>query len=82
MINEEDVKRKFGDTLRHFRLVKGYSQEELASKTGMHRTYVSDVERGDRNLSLVNIMKICEVLSIPTSHFFKHMEIGGTQDEA
>ena len=49
------------------------TQEDLAEKAGMHRTYLSDVERGTRNLSLVNIEKLA-ALSITMSKLFEAVE--------
>lgn len=74
MINEGDAKINFGNTLRLLRNHKGYSQEHIGEQTGLHRTYISDVERGDRNLSLINIIKICKVLDVKPSSFFNQME--------
>ncbi|AUI38376.1 control protein C.BclI (plasmid) [[Bacillus] caldolyticus] len=74
MINEIEIKRKFGRTLKKIRTQKGVSQEELADLAGLHRTYISEVERGDRNISLINIHKICAALDIPASTFFRKME--------
>ena len=50
---------------------KGISQEELAFETGLHRTYISDVERGKRSISLKNIEKIAESLGIEIYELFK-----------
>lgn len=81
MIDENEVKRNFGNTLRFFRHDRDYSQEYVGEKTGLHRTYISDIERGDRNLSLINIIKICEVLTIDPSTFFNEMEKRTRKDE-
>lgn len=59
-----DIQHKFGDKLRELRKQKGLSQEDLALKSGLHRTYISDIERGSRNLSLKNIEKIAKALEI------------------
>lgn len=80
MFTENEIKRRFGNTLRSLRTEKGYSQEYIGEKTGLHRTYISDIERGDRNLSLINIMKICKVLDVRPSTFFNNMESGGEED--
>jgi len=61
-----DIQKKFGDKLRELRKQKGLSQEDLALKSGLHRTYISDIERGSRNLSLKNIDKIAKALGLPT----------------
>ena len=59
-----DIQQKFGDKLRELRKQKGLSQEDLALKSGLHRTYISDIERGSRNVSLKNIEKISKALGI------------------
>jgi len=60
----EEVCIRFGEKLRNTRLELGYSQEELSFKTGLHRTYISSVERGKRNVSLTNIKKIAVALDL------------------
>lgn len=59
-----DILEEFGKHLRKVRLRKGISQEKLAELAGLHRTYVSSVERGERNISLVNISRLAEALEI------------------
>jgi len=59
-----DIQKKFGDRLREIRKQKGLSQEGLAFKCGLHRTYISDIERGSRNISLKNIERIAKSLGI------------------
>lgn len=61
-----DIQKKFGDKLRELRKQRGLSQEDLALKSGLHRTYISDIERGSRNLSLKNIEKIAKALGLAT----------------
>lgn len=60
-----DVQRQFGQRLRTLRLQKGLSQEQLADIAELHRTYVSGVERGERNISLVNIDRLARALGVP-----------------
>ena len=57
----------FGATLRAVRLQAGLSQEELAHRAGLDRTYVSSCERGKRNLSLEAIVRLAEALDVPAS---------------
>ena len=64
------IQLQFGKKLREIRLSKGISQEDLAEKAGLHRTYVSSVERGERNISLVNIGRLAKALGIKTKELF------------
>jgi transcriptional regulator with XRE-family HTH domain len=59
-----DIQQKFGNKIRKLRKQKGFSQEELAFQSGLHRTYISDIERGFRNVSLKNIEKIAKALGV------------------
>jgi transcriptional regulator with XRE-family HTH domain len=54
----------FAKNLRLFRQVKKISQEELADIAGLHRTYVSSVERGERNISIDNMEKLAQALGV------------------
>jgi transcriptional regulator with XRE-family HTH domain len=64
----------FGGAVRELRLTRGLSQERLADVAGIHRTYVGDVERGVRNVSLVNIVRIARALSVEASTLLAAME--------
>ena len=68
-----DVKWSFATVLRACRGRLGISQQELAGRAGLHRTYVSDIERGARNLSLESINKLAKALEIPVSTFFSRL---------
>ncbi|HEY9060050.1 MAG TPA: helix-turn-helix transcriptional regulator [Pseudobacteroides sp.] len=61
---------KFGVNVRKYRNEKGFSQEKLAEITGLHRTYISDVERGTRSISLDNIEKLANALEIQVYKLF------------
>lgn len=60
-----DIKEVFGSNLRKFRTEKGLSQEKFAERCGLHRTYISDIERFQRNVSLENIQRIADALQLP-----------------
>jgi transcriptional regulator with XRE-family HTH domain len=59
-----DVLERFGKRLREVREGVGVSQEKLAEMAGLHRTYVSSVERGKRNISLLNIERLAGALQV------------------
>lgn len=54
----------FGNNIRRFRKLRGLSQEALADKAGLHRTYIGSVERGERNITLVNAERIANALAV------------------
>ena len=60
-----DCKEKFGERLRQLRKNLGLSQEALAHKAGLDRSYVGQVERGECNISLVNICTLADALGVP-----------------
>lgn len=72
---EDDANLKsFGQAVRTLRKRIGLSQESLAFKSELDRTYVGGVERGERNISLINIIKISKALNVNPSDLFKLLE--------
>jgi transcriptional regulator with XRE-family HTH domain len=65
-----DIIRVFGTNVRKYRLEKGVSQEKFAELCNLHRTYISDIERFQRSISLDNIQKIADALEIETYKLF------------
>ena len=65
-----DIKWLFGRAVRKRRRELDLSQEELAERASLHRNYISDIERGDRNPSLENIQKLAKALDIKVSALF------------
>jgi transcriptional regulator with XRE-family HTH domain len=59
-----DPRKRFGEHIRNLRKQAGLSQEELAVVCGLHRTYVGAVERGERNISLLNIVQFAHALRV------------------
>lgn len=68
--NNENIKKKFGSRVRQIRQNLGLSQEELAHLCNLDRSYIGGVERGERNISLVNIHKVADALNISPREFF------------
>lgn len=68
-----DIRIRFGRAIRRVREEQQINQEEAAERWGLHRTYYSDVERGVRNVSLVNIEPISKDLRVPLSELFSRM---------
>lgn len=66
-----DIRKRFGKRVKALRDAKGWSQEELADRAGMHRTYISAVERAVRNPTLTVIERIARALGISVSKIFE-----------
>jgi transcriptional regulator with XRE-family HTH domain len=66
---KEPLKR-FGERVRQFRVAAGLSQEQLADRCGLHRTYIGGVERGERNVGLLNVYAIAAALREPVEKLF------------
>ena len=70
MESKQNILIKFGERVREIRKEKGLSQEELAHKADLHRTYIGMIERAEKNLTLVNIEKIANALEVKINHLF------------
>jgi len=64
MTGKDNIRVLFGQTVRKIRMNRNISQEELGYLCGLHRTYISDIERGTRNVSLENVEKIAQALNV------------------
>lgn len=71
MCNKSEILTEFGSVIRELRLERQISQEALADICGLHRTYVSDIELGKRNISLENIEKIANALGVSIELIFR-----------
>jgi transcriptional regulator with XRE-family HTH domain len=60
----------FGKKIKKLRIQKNWSQERLAEETDFHRTYIGMIERGERNLSLLNIQKFADAFNLPIEDLF------------
>ena len=68
---KEDLLREFGNRVKQLRLGKNLSQEKLSQICGIDRTYISGVERGIRNVSLLNIARLAKALDVSPSELLK-----------
>ncbi len=64
MDSKQNILIKFGERVRKIRKEKGLSQEELAYKADLHRTYIGMIERAEKNITLINIEKIANALEV------------------
>ena len=72
-----DIRVIVGRNIRRLRKTREWSQEELAHRSGLHRTYISDVERGNRNISVVNVHKIALALGVPAAELLEDDSLEG-----
>ena len=68
------ILEKFGERVREERLKQHLSQEELASRAGVHRTYIGMIERAEKNITLENIEKIGKALNITVDKLLKEYD--------
>ncbi|MDD3773038.1 MAG: helix-turn-helix transcriptional regulator [Weeksellaceae bacterium] len=67
MESKNKILIQFGNKVRELRRLKGISQEELADKANLHRTYIGMIERAEKNITLINIEKIANALEVKIS---------------
>jgi DNA-binding XRE family transcriptional regulator len=70
MFMNVNILKNFGNRVRELRKLKSYSQEELGYRAGLHRTYIGMIERGEKNITLLNIQKIAKALDIEIYKLF------------
>lgn len=70
---KEDILIKFGQRVRERRKQLQLSQEKLAEKSDLHRTYIGMIERAEKNITLININKIAKALDISISELFQEL---------
>lgn len=68
------IRVEFGKVVRERRTSLDLSQEELAFRSGLHRTYTADIERGARNPSMNSLLKLADGLGVPLSDLFSRVE--------
>ncbi len=72
MVNSKNsIQISFGKKVRDLRIKSGYSQEAFAFECGLHRTYIGCIERGEKNITIVNIEKIAKALKVEVYKLFQ-----------
>jgi transcriptional regulator with XRE-family HTH domain len=64
----------FGRTVRRLRRQKGWSQEQLAHVSRLHRTYIGGIERGERNVGVLNILQLAQALGVLPTELFREFD--------
>lgn len=75
-----DIAKTVGKRLRSYRTGQGLSQEKLAERAGLHPTYIGQVERGEKNLTIESLEKITSALDVPMANVFEKIEERGDTD--
>jgi len=70
-----NVAEKLGARIQKLRTERGLSQEELADQSGLHRTYISHIERGSRNITVVGLCKVAKGLKLTPSELMENIRI-------
>lgn len=76
MISEHDILNLFGENVRKYRRILDISQEELAHRSDLHRTYIGMIERAEKNITLVNMQKIANALEVNIEDLIKDSNHG------
>lgn len=73
------MRERFGQAVRQKRLELGLTQEQLAHEAGLNRSYITEVERGRRNLALVNVARLVHALDMTIPEFFLRYKLEGLE---
>lgn len=73
--NKSEVLRDIGRNIRQYRKQRGWSQEDLAFECEFHRTYIGAVERGEKNITILNLLKIKEQLGVRLADLYQEEDI-------
>ncbi|WP_299211331.1 helix-turn-helix transcriptional regulator [uncultured Dokdonia sp.] len=74
MESKHEILNLFGENVRKYRRLLNISQEELAHRAELHRTYIGMIERAEKNITLVNIEKIANALEVKIEDLLKHSD--------
>lgn len=69
--NQSHVLKTIGQNIRQYRKQKGWSQEDLAFECEFHRTYIGAVERGEKNITILNLLRIKEELGVQLTDLYQ-----------
>ena len=72
-VDDKELLQKIGERIRRLRLEAGFSQEKLSFECNLDRTYIGSVERGERNIAVINLNKLAKSLNVSISNL---LEIG------
>jgi len=72
MISKHDILNLFGENVRKYRRLLDISQEELANRADLHRTYIGMIERAEKNITLLNMEKIANALKVNIKDLLKN----------
>ena len=70
-LEDKELLKKVGERIRHFRAKVGLSQERLSFESNLDRTYVGSVERGERNIAIINLSKLAKALNVSISELLE-----------
>lgn len=73
-MGDETLVKGFGGTVRRLRSERGYSQEAFAFRVGLHRTYVGNIERGEKAVTIVTANKLARALGLTLAELFAELE--------
>ena len=76
-LDEIEFLRILGDRIRERRTARGLTQGQLGEHCGLHRTFIGSVERGERNVSILNLRLIARILRVPLSDMLKEVPASG-----
>jgi transcriptional regulator with XRE-family HTH domain len=71
MNSNKEILKQFGDRVREIRKERGLSQEQLSFMADLHRTYIGMIERGEKNITLINIEKIARAFNMSINDLMK-----------
>lgn len=71
---EEELAKRFGELVRRLRQERGFSQEEFSFRVRLHQTYVSSIERGERNVTIQTAQRIAKALDTSLAGMFEELE--------